>query len=166
MNPNLADLYVDLKIKGAEEVKKSLDSTTKKADGLGKQLSKVGAESAKVFAGLSATITGSVAAANPAAFDLFTGALKAVAMVIGVSLLPLLLQFTAWVIEAVDYIGNLDSSITETITTFVGWTAAITGVIVVIKMLWSIFGSFIVTVVEVDPNRWTNNGLVYVKVPA
>ncbi len=148
MNPNLAELYVDLKIRGAEEVKKNLDGTSKKAEGLNKQLSKIGAESAKVFAGLSATITGTVAAANPAAFDLFTGALKAVAIVVGVSLLPLLMQFTAWIIQGVQFIGNLDSSVTDTITTFIGWTAAITGVIVVVKTLWSIFGGLFTTILK------------------
>jgi hypothetical protein len=136
------EAFIDLSYRGWESIKSGAGYLKSMGKDIGDSFDKLAGKATTTFASISAAVLGSTRAASPQVFDVFTGSLKALAMVIGASLAPLVVELTTYVAKAIQWWSNLDQGTKDLIVSGVKWTAVVTGAIVALSTLNSVFGGF------------------------
>jgi hypothetical protein len=142
MAQQLDSAFIDLSYKGYESIKSGMGQIKSWAKDTSDSFDKMASKATGAFASLSGTILATTRNASPQVFDLFTGSLKALSIVVGATLAPILVQFTGYIMEAISWWSNLDSGTKSLIVSFAKWGTIITGGIVVLNTLNSVFGGF------------------------
>ncbi len=87
------------------------------------------------FAAGTASMTASVAAASPVAFDTLTGSIKLLTGEIGMMFIPAIVEVSKWLQDAANFIHSLSDETKSTIAGIALWTVGIMGAVAVIGRL-------------------------------
>lgn len=115
----VANGVIKIALAGYEAVKKQLAQLHTEAQNAGKALGTIGTTSSAAFAAASAGVLGFLKAADPVRFEIFSQKLQILAMYIGLSFIPILVEATAVVDKLIEYFKNLTDEQRENI---VHWT--------------------------------------------
>lgn len=144
----LGSAFVDLSYRGFDSLKSGMSQVKSITKEVGESFDKMASKATTAFASLSGTLLATTRAASPQLFNTFTGSLSALSAVVGIKLMPLLMDFTRWIVDTGKWLASFDDKTWENIRTWVKWGIAITGSIVALNTLKSVFGGLASTMIK------------------
>lgn len=144
----LGSAFIDLSYKGFEAIKSGMGQIKSVAKDVGESFDKLASKSTTAFASMSGALLATTRSASPQLFNTFTGALGALSAVVGVKLMPVLMDFTRWIVDTGKWLASIDDATWKQIGSWLKWGIVITGAIVALSTLKGVFGGFLVSTLK------------------